>query len=228
MTGVQTCALPICFPVTIGLFVTGHPLDEFKYETEHYTTGTIQDCLLHPTQRDVFLAASVVAQREIINKRGERMAFLTLGDKTGEIEAVVFSDIYLENEGTFKSDEPIWIKAQLKAEESGVKLLLSKKSQSSALPLRYAFEALAREMHLFFEGSADSFLKDSKKVEQLQTFLSRQNISDSKGQGPLFFHVPSDTCTSTMLRWKGTVPLRRETVNFMRNLLEERVRIEFR
>lgn len=213
---------------TIGFYVTGHPLDEFKWETQRYTTTNIQDCLQNPTNKEVFLAASIVTQREIITKRGERMAFVTLGDKTGEMEAVVFSDVYLENEGTFKSDEPIWIRAQLERGERGAKLLLSKKSNSQVLPLRYAFEALAREMHLFFDQSADRFLKNSQKVEQLQKFLSLSNPSDQKGFGPLFLHVQTAPEASTTLRWKGAVPLRRETVHFIKNLLEESIRIEFR
>jgi DNA polymerase-3 subunit alpha len=213
---------------TIGFYVTGHPLDEFKWETQRYTTGTIQDCLSFPTNKEVFLAASIVAHREIITKRGDRMAFVTLGDKTGEMEAVVFSDVYLENEGTFKSDEPIWVKANLERAEGGAKLLLSKKSQSQVLPLRYAFEALAREMHLFFENPEEDLLKDPKRVEQLQQFLARQTAQDNRGFGPLFFHIQTHPTTSTTLRWKGTVPLRRETVHFIRSLLDERVRIEFR
>lgn len=213
---------------TIGFYVTGHPLDEFSWETQRYTTSTIQDCLQFPSNKEVFLAASIVAMREIITKRGDRMAFVTLGDKTGEIEAVVFSDIYLENEGTFKSDEPIWVRAQLERSESGAKLLLSKKSQSQALPLRYAFEALAREMHLFLDAEMGGVLKDPKRVEQLQRFLSHQNSADSKGFGPLFFHIQTLPTTSATLRWKGTVPLRRETVHFMKSLLDEKVRIEFR
>lgn len=213
---------------TIGFYVTGHPLDEFKWETQRYTTGTIQDCLSFPTNKEVFLAASIVGHREIITKRGDRMAFVTLGDKTGEMEAVVFSDVYLENEGTFKSDEPIWVKANLERAEGGAKLLLSKKSQSQVLPLRYAFEALAREMHLFFENPEEDLLKDPKRVEQLQQFLARQTPQDNRGFGPLFFHIQTHPTTSTTLRWKGTVPLRRETVHFIRSLLDERVRIEFR
>ena len=213
---------------TIGFYVTGHPLDEFKWETERYTTTTIQECVSHPTNKEVFIAASLVTMREIITKRGDRMAFVTLGDKSGEIEAVVFSDVFLENEGTFKSDEPIWVKAQLERGESGAKLLLSKKSQSQVLPLRYAFEALAREMHLYFDQDASDFLKDAKRVQQLQQFLSYQNPKEERGFGPLFFHVQTLPTTSTTLRWKGTVPLRRETVHFMKNLLDERVRIEFR
>jgi DNA polymerase III alpha subunit len=213
---------------TIGFYVTGHPLDEFKWETERYTTTTIQECISHPTNKEVFIAASLVTMREIITKRGDRMAFVTLGDKSGEIEAVVFSDVFLENEGTFKSDEPIWVKAQLERGESGAKLLLSKKSQSQVLPLRYAFEALAREMHLYFDQDASDFLKDAKRVQQLQQFLSYQNPKEERGFGPLFFHVQTLPTTSTTLRWKGTVPLRRETVHFMKNLLDERVRIEFR
>ncbi|NBX93317.1 MAG: DNA polymerase III subunit alpha [Proteobacteria bacterium] len=214
---------------TIGFYVTGHPLDDFSWEVQRYTTATIQDCLSFPSNKEVFLAASIVARREIITKRGDRMAFLTLGDKTGEIEAVVFSDIYLESEGTFKSDEPIWVKARLERDENGAKLLLSKrKSQSQALPLRYAFEVLAREMHLFFEDPEKDFLQDSKSVEQLQQFLARQAPADGQGFGPLFFHIQTHPNTTTTLRWKGTVPLRRETVHFIRSLLDERVRVEFR
>lgn len=213
---------------TIGFYLTGHPLDEFQFETQRYTTQSIQDCIQHPTNKEVFLAACIVTQREIITKRGDRMAFVTLGDKSGEIEAVVFSDVYLENEGVFKGDEPIWVKGQLERSETGAKLLLSKKSNSQVLPLRYAFEALAREMHLFFDNPAEKFLKDAKRVEQLQKFLSHQPTPQERGYGPLFLHVQTHPTTFTTLRWKGAVPLRRETVHFIKNLLEERVRIEFR
>jgi len=212
---------------TIGFFVTGHPLDEFSREIELYTSNKIQECNQFPTQKEVFLAATIVAHKEIITKKGDRMAFVTLEDKTGEIEAVVFSDVYLENEGTFKSDEPIWMKAQLERSDSGAKLLLSKKGNARVLPLRYAFEALAKEMHLYLDEKTSLFLKNSKKVEQLKTFIANQE-APTQGTGPLFFHLLTGPSSSTTLRMKGTVPLRRETVNFIKYLIDEEVRIEFR
>lgn len=212
---------------TIGFFVTGHPLDEFSQEIDRYTSNKIQDCLQFPSNKEVFLAATVITQREIITKKGDRMAFVTLGDKTGEIEAVVFSDVYLENEGTFKNDEPLWVKANLERSETGAKLLLSKKSQSRVLPLRYAFEALAKEMHLFLDEKTGTFLKNTAKVEQLKKFISQQENAAS-GCGPLFFHLVTGPSSSTTLKMKGAVPLRRETVSFIKHLINEEVRIEFR
>lgn len=210
---------------TIGFFVSGHPLDDFTEELERYTTTNIASCLSASSAKEVFLGAEIVSLREIITKRGDRMAFVTLEDKTGQIDTVAFSDIYLENEALLKAGEPIWIKGQVEINEGGAKLILSKKGHAKILPLRHAYEAMAREIHLHLNLEAKKNLEPTT-LKKLQNYL--QAVSDKNG-APLFLHLETSTQSETILKMKETIPLNRDTISFIRNILqEERVRLEFR
>ncbi len=86
---------------TIGLYVTGHPLDDFRLECEHLnhprgmTLGRLGSL---PDQARVALAAQVSAVREVMIRNGRSagqfMAILTLEDAEGRAEGVVFPDDY--------------------------------------------------------------------------------------------------------------------------------------
>ncbi len=104
----------------LGFYVTGHPLDRFEKElplygatpTERLTTDST---LRHRT--DVAAAGVVSAMREISLKSGNgRMAFVTLEDKTGEIEVIFFSSTFEEYEEVVKSGVPILVKGSLQEE----------------------------------------------------------------------------------------------------------------
>ena len=145
------------------------------------------------------------------------MAFITLEDKGGQIDVVCFSDIYLENESTFKAGEPIWIKGNLEISEGGAKILLSKKNNSRILPLRYAYEALAREMHVYYPLYTGSSF-NGQHLKTLQSYL--QNLPDKTG-GPLYFHMEVNDKTRTILKARESVPFKRDTVDYVRKLLEQ-------
>lgn len=211
---------------TVGFFVTGHPLDDFDKELSRYTTGTIGDCFRTGSSKEVFIGADVIALREIITKKGDRMAFVTLGDKTDQIEAVVFSDMFLENEATWKSGEPLWVRATVEVSGNGNKLMMSKKSHSKVLPLRYAYEALAREIHLHLPTGPDKALIPAEKLSRFNSYL--QSVADKSGV-PVYVHVNVEGKATTVMRMKQVVPLKRETVNYIQSLwAEENVRVDFR
>lgn len=211
---------------TIGFFVTGHPLDDFDDELQRYTTTTISDLTKMGSGRECFIGAELTGMREIITKRGDRMAFITLSDKLDQIEAVVFSDVYLENEMTFKGGEPLWLKATLEVGENGPKLLMSKKSNSKVLPLRHAYEALAREIHVHLKCDAERVAIKPDKLTAFQQYL--QQVHDKTGV-PVYLHLKFDNRSETIMRMKETVPLKRETVNYINGLLaEEKIQVDFR
>lgn len=210
---------------TIGFFVSGHPLDDFTEELERYTTATIASCLSSASAKEVFIGAEIVSLREIITKRGDRMAFVTLEDKSGQIDTVAFSDIYLENEALLKAGEPIWVKGQVEVSEGGAKLILSKKSHAKILPLRHAYEAMAKEIHLHFGCNS----KNSLNPDILKKFQNYLQAVNDKNGAPLYLHLETSSRSETVLKMKETIPLNRDTVSFIRNMLqEERVRLEFR
>ena len=209
-----------------GFFMTGHPLDDFERELQQYTTATIEQCLKSTSSKEVFIGAEVVSRREIFTKRGDRMAFLTLEDTTGQIDTVAFSDIYLENEILIKSGDPLWIKGTLEYQEGTSKLLLSKKNQSRILPLRYAYEVLAREMHLFLPIDSLPQRLNQLRLQKLRSFV--QSVSKPDG-APLFVHLLVHDKAKTVMKLNQPVPMKREVIGTIREIFNnEGVRIEFR
>jgi len=78
---------------TLGLYLTGHPIARFADELARITDATIAE--LRPTEdKSIIVAGLIVAMRTMQTKRGDRMAFVTLDDRTGRLELAVFADIY--------------------------------------------------------------------------------------------------------------------------------------
>jgi DNA polymerase III subunit alpha len=82
---------------TLGLFLTGHPIDQFEHEVRQFVSARFN--ALQPTAKGeaATVAGLVVALRITRSKRsGERMAFVTLDDKTGRLEVSVFGKTFAQ------------------------------------------------------------------------------------------------------------------------------------
>jgi DNA polymerase-3 subunit alpha len=77
---------------TLGLFLTGHPIDEYRGELKHLVSARIND--LRPDKKTQKIAGMVVAFRTMKTKRGDTMAFVALDDRSGRIEVAIFADAY--------------------------------------------------------------------------------------------------------------------------------------
>jgi len=77
---------------TLGLYLTGHPINAYVKELARYTSCRLKDAT--PTRRDqsVTLSGLVIAARVMTTKRGSRIGLMTLDDKSGRIEVMLFSD----------------------------------------------------------------------------------------------------------------------------------------
>ncbi|MGF1760533.1 DNA polymerase III subunit alpha [Photobacterium sagamiensis] len=77
---------------TLGLYLTGHPVNAYVPELKHYTTWRLKDA--HPTSRDkvASVAGLVIAARVMTTKRGTRIGLMTLDDRSGRMEVMLFSD----------------------------------------------------------------------------------------------------------------------------------------
>ncbi len=77
---------------TLGLYLTGHPIDEFDTELSHLVSSRISH--VKPDKNKQTIAGLVVAFRVMKTKRGDTMAFVTLDDRTGRMEVAIFADTY--------------------------------------------------------------------------------------------------------------------------------------
>ena len=66
---------------TLGLYLTGHPIDEYEDELRMMHPNRISK--LRPAKVLATISGMVIAMRVMKNKRGENFAFITLDDKSG-------------------------------------------------------------------------------------------------------------------------------------------------
>lgn len=79
---------------TLGLYLTGHPINRYLSEIKHYASGRLVS--MQPTNKDKTTVAVglVLGVRVMVNKRGRRWALVTLDDKSARIDIRLFPDDY--------------------------------------------------------------------------------------------------------------------------------------
>lgn len=77
---------------TLGLYLTGDPVDEYLKELTKYTSCRLNEAA--PTRRDQSLtvAGLVIAARVMTTKRGTRIGLMTLDDRSGRMEVMLYSE----------------------------------------------------------------------------------------------------------------------------------------
>jgi len=101
---------------TLGLYLTGHPIARYAEELAKMTDSLIAE--LRPTQnRAIVVAGLVVAIRTMQTRRGDRMAFVTLDDRSGRLELAVFSDIYERHRELLTKDSLLVVRGQVSVDE---------------------------------------------------------------------------------------------------------------
>ena len=77
---------------TLGLYLTGHPIDRYETELSAMTTGCLIDLKGAPKQ-SVIIAGLVMTIRTRNSRRG-RIAFVSLDDRTARTELTLYSDVF--------------------------------------------------------------------------------------------------------------------------------------
>ena len=101
---------------TLGLYLTGHPIDRYAAELKRITRTTIAD--LRPTENgSVMVGGLVVALRVINTRRGDRMAFVTLDDRTGRIDLAMFGELYQRYRERIVKDALVIVKGAVSTDD---------------------------------------------------------------------------------------------------------------
>jgi len=78
---------------TLGLYLSGHPIERYEAELRFLVTNKI--AVLRPSNdQSVVVAGLVTAIRTMNSRRGDRIAFVTLDDRSGRLEVAVFAEAY--------------------------------------------------------------------------------------------------------------------------------------
>lgn len=185
----------------LGIYLSSHPLDPFA---AYLRDQTMQIASLKPNMNGsaVEIGGIVTKTNEIITKNGQRMAFVSVEDLTGEVELIVFPSTYEELKNTLEADSIIRAKGKISTKDrSGhateeVKVLVEEIVVLSQDDIRnYRPKAKSPEP----THSTPSSKSSSKKVSAQ---AKKTNSPDAKR---LFIHVLDPDNHQELLRIKQTL-----------------------
>ena len=112
----------------MGLYLSAHPLDKydtyFEEQTHPMTLVTAEN-----DNKVITVGGIITAVRSILTKKGDKMAFVKMENKTNEIEFIVFPTVFAECGGKLEVDNVVRVRGRVNATDrdgrvtSDVKLL---------------------------------------------------------------------------------------------------------
>ena len=100
---------------TLGLYLTGHPLQVYELELTHLAKTKIAELRVNKDEQTV--VGLVVGLRYMKSKKGESIAFATLDDRSGKLEVSVFGDLFERSHNKLQKDAVLVVRGTVEKDE---------------------------------------------------------------------------------------------------------------
>lgn len=144
----------------IGFFLTAHPLDPYLDKLKGYVRNVAKDVVNAKDRAPLRLAVEVLKVRSIRTKKGQMMAFLTLGDETGEVEGVAFPDVWDKMESLLTKGEFLYVDGVGQKRNDQTNIVISRVMRLADIKPKEAKQTL----FIKIEPHHESVLKEVKDV----------------------------------------------------------------
>jgi DNA polymerase III subunit alpha len=185
----------------IGIYLSAHPLDDYKLEIESYCTNgvTLSDLnsdLLAFKNRDLTLAGIVTEAQEGISKTGKNFASMVLTDYNGAIKIMLFGNDYVSFSKFCRKGLFLLVRGRVSERWNGTNEYEFKPSKMELLE-----ELAAKAEHLTLEIPLDLMADDA--ISELE-----QQLANNQGRTTLKFILTeseSDMRIQMFSRTKGVI-----------------------
>jgi DNA polymerase III subunit alpha len=110
---------------TLGFFISGHPLDKYAGRLKDWNAIELATLEARSNGEEVVVAGIIVQARPMRSRRGARWSILTLQDRTGVSEALVFPEAFQKLEAILKAATPLLVKGRIAVEDVGTRVVVS-------------------------------------------------------------------------------------------------------
>lgn len=194
----------------LGIYLTGHPLEEYKEIIEKVCTANSSDFNLSKVEANkVYTLGGIVDSLSIkITKNGTRMAFITFEDLLGSVEIIVFPRDFERYKDILVEGGKYIIKGKATVEEESASKLIA----STIL----RFEELPREVWLQFN--------DRESLKRLELEIS-EAFAKYKGLSAVNLYCKKEKQIKKINAINGVTPTK-ELISFLNKKLgEENVKV---
>ncbi len=195
---------------TLGLYLTGHPVDEYLKELTKYTSCRLNEAA--PTRRDQSLtvAGLVIAARVMTTKRGTRIGLMTLDDRSGRMEVMLYSEALDRYAEWLEKDKILVVSGQVSFDDfnGGLKM-----SAREVMDLGSAREKFARGLSIsilqsqidqqFFERFSHILEPHRAGIVPVNVYYQRPDARARLTLGTEWRVTPSDTLLDELKQLLG-------------------------
>ena len=176
----------------LGMFLSGHPLDEFRPELQGFTTTSLAaDDLERKVGNTVFVGGVVTKMRSVETKRGDTIGFGQIQDFHGETGLFFKKDEWEKFRDIISQDDRILVKGILEHQRDKDRKEMEETQiiVEDAYQLDYVRSAMVNYVHVSFYSQMlnDEFL--AKLEEGLQRFEAFEGEHSCK----LVCHIETDS-----------------------------------
>ena len=160
-----------------GIYISGHPLDEYRMVSEHFTTCALDETLLRPNAA-AKVVAIVTAANHGTDSRGNGRVFATLQDYTSSIEVSLWRDDYQKFKHLMEVGQCLYIRGVYEPRWRGAE--------------QWAFNIKDASLLAEIEESVVNELKLKLRLDQLNQKMVddiKKIISEFKGKNALKLEI---------------------------------------
>ncbi|OQK17747.1 DNA polymerase III subunit alpha [Methyloprofundus sedimenti] len=164
--------------LALGLFLTGHPIDQYWPELQNIVHGSIAKVMANVENSrgkiDVRLAGLLIGIRTRLDRKGRNMGFATLDDKSARVDVAIYSETFELYKDLLSTDEVLVVEGSARIDGySGMLSVTAEKLYS----MDQARESFARCLMLDWDsvitaGKTPGFIQSMQ--ETLQPFCGGQ------------------------------------------------------
>ncbi|MFV0278140.1 MAG: OB-fold nucleic acid binding domain-containing protein, partial [Parahaliea sp.] len=131
----------------LGLFFSGHPIDEYEREVRKFAPTRIADAR-GDRKGSQLLTGLIVSMRTIKTKRGDTMVALQLDDRSARIEVSAYGEVYAQYRELLVKDNIVIVEGTIAHDDYSGALSMRAKTVRSLAQARESFaSALTIELH---------------------------------------------------------------------------------